>query len=317
MDTTSSDILQSLYLGNQYSLLPLKQPMLDMRLNFAWAGQLAVLATIDSHRDRWGKAHPSLDRIATLSGVSKSTAKAAITRLVAEKWLTKSTTQKNGFKHTTYTLSYRKWDASDEDSQEFAAIPWRITRNGLWARMTPTAKLFYVALKLYSSPRQSAYIDGPQYMDELIAEDSQYHSGSFITLGSYEAFRQDISLVLNVSESAITKARKQLFDMSLIKPTDQTYEHPGWIMPSNIAHYAPIVLSRLQRQAQYSVASRTTKALLTKDRKRTPPYRIESIKSTDDCTKDTVNSTESTVSYLLSHNYKEDISPRSRFREGQ
>jgi hypothetical protein len=226
--------------------------------------RLAVLPVLIAHenaRDR--RAFPSLDRLATLSGVGKKSVSDAISGLCGPRdWLSiEKQPLKNGRAKNIYLLQYRQYSEGNwswpntngtetTDERTWIAMGRAVVERGVWAAMPHSARRLYLTFKSFTfhgSLAEHGWLDKDDLYDvEAFREEDGKERFDFLPQSALDKLSAEF---MQMPGRTFRDARAWLLNNRLMEPTDGDM-FPGLKLPIDPRMWSSTVMETLERRAE-------------------------------------------------------------------
>lgn len=207
-----------------------------------------VLVLLSFENKDTREAYPSLDTIAALAGISKSTAARGIDKLKG-RWL--NVTQKpigKGRSKNVYKMTYTRYDYGD--STAWIKVHHDLIKNGMWAIMPPSVRKLYLVLKAFCMPGSYA---NAGWLDHEGGDGSWYdlqEDFDFMPASVFDGFGKErplLSELCGIQDKTYRDARAWLTSKGLMQHYEGDYYH-GLAFPYDVGKYVPKVLKAIQEK---------------------------------------------------------------------
>lgn len=239
--------------GSGFALLPLRVSVLGGDLAKWGDAQLSLLVALAAHVDENGTAWPSQRRLATLSGLSKTTVGSAVGELSKAGWVIVS----EGTRGRRYRMTLGK-------GSECVAIRQAVVFTGLWAACTPSARKLLVLLLARSRPgdgREGAHISDW----EAAVENGRGEDGCRHVLPEHIE-PSELACLIGASDRTYREAMARLLTLGLVCEYE---DNDNLVIPNDPGYHIPGILAALNRFEDVK-SSRSAKCAATWRRKRRP-----------------------------------------------
>jgi len=244
--------------GNGFILVPWGEPAREGKFAQFIGDEVSTLVVLMSFENaETREAFPSLDTIAALAGMSKTTVMKCIDKLKKNNWF--NVTYKrigNGRSKNVYQMTYQRYTGGD--STGWIKIHHDIIRNGVWAIMPPSVRKLYLVMK--------AFCVAGSYADhgwlEIEEGDGSWYDFQedfdFMPASVFDGFgkvRPYLYELCRIQDKTYRDAKKWLFDNDLIRYYEGDYCN-GLAFPYDARRYAPKVLETMEQKKEQQAISR-------------------------------------------------------------
>ena len=238
--------------GDGFSLLPWGEFARDGSMAKWQDFEISIVIVLLSFENKnTGEAFPSLDTIAALAGMSKTTVAKAVEAMEGHWFKVIQRQIGRGRSKNVYQLTYKRYDYGIYgDSAGWIKVHHDLVKNGMWAIMPPSVRKLYLIMKAFCMPGSYANVgwlnreyDGGSWYD--YAEDFDFMPASVFDAFGKE--RPALSELCGIQGKTYRDARAWLLCNGLMQNYEGDYCH-GLAFPYDVGKYVPKVLGAIQEK---------------------------------------------------------------------
>jgi len=244
------------FYGGGFTLLPLRDSALSGKLSDWQTEDLSTLVVLAAHANRHGVAFPSLHRIATLGGLSKSAVGPSLQRLTGHGWIRNA----KGGRGRKYTVELG-------ESSDSVAVRHCVVLNGIWASITPSCRILFVLLQALSRPGDGRFGTALSVDEwESAVEEGKLTNGCRHVL-LHSAAPSELCRLCGIADRTFRKSMNILIEFNLVEIAENS---DTWLLPNNPTCWFPSVLQALifPDPSELKVTSGARRSLSARRRRR-------------------------------------------------